>query len=435
MVQEAFLMGAVGSNGLAVDPKPKGRPRGVLDKVVSSTRSLGVHHFAFVRSSLLGLDIDEAFDRYMAWTGGRAEPRNVPRRLAETHQHVLQAGHYMNSTLPPERQITRQLDLLRSVAPQSVQTLPTLEEWMSAEGIDPDMWSEAEALAEYKMAHGIDSPDAIEDARGLADAVRGRVEALNHLQTLLAILPRPVDPLDMWFARPVAVQLRNVGLLTLANLVDFINVYGYRWHEQVKGLGKRRAGRVIAWLRSRADALQLELRATVDEAKTVRALRLGSSPSQLVVPKRFGLVPLEQLELPDELLGRSGVFRSHMPNTLEADDDLQAIRAWLTRYGEKPATARSYRKEIERFVLWCATVQRKSVSSISAIDCKAFRAFMAAVPADWIHPVPVERTDPHWRPFRKQPEPRRRSSRSSSSRRCSKAYAMPATWSQTRCGR
>ena len=167
----------------------------------------------------------------------------------------------------------------------------------------------------------------------------------------------------------------------------------------------------MAWLRAQADelaqedALQLAIRLSVDEPKQARALRLGVEAGRLAVGARFGLVPLEQLALPASLGGADGVFRSHMANSLEASDDLQAITRWLSRYDERASTARSYRKEIERFVLWSTTEQRKAVSSASSLDCQAYRAFLAAVPAHWVHPVPVERTDSDWRPFRGQPSP------------------------------
>ncbi len=43
-----------------------GRPLGAKARVVQDARALGIHHFAFVRSSLLGLDLRDAFNRYMA---------------------------------------------------------------------------------------------------------------------------------------------------------------------------------------------------------------------------------------------------------------------------------------------------------------------------------------------------------------------------------
>jgi hypothetical protein len=358
--------------------RPPGRPPGALGRVIAPSRKLGVHHFAFLRAGFVGVDDADAFDRYLAWGETTSDPRHVQHRRAEILRLVLDAGRRLDPTLPAEQKITRLLSLLREgtgVRPAVV--LPTLDAWMRDEGMDPDLWSEAEALAEYQAAHGIDNQDAIDAAQGLADQARARVGALNHLQTLLALAPTPADAVDAWFARSIAIRLRNAGVRTLDDLANFINVYGHRWHDQLKGFGARRATRVVAWLRAQQDSLQLVIRASVDEPKQVRALRLGVDAGRLVIGPRFGVVPLEQLALPASVNGIDGVLRSHMANALEASDDLQAITRWLSRYDERPATARSYRKEIERFVLWCTTVQRKAVSSANWRGSKQGNTFDA----------------------------------------------------------
>ena len=386
-----------------------GRPRGAQSAVFAQARALGLHHFAFLRAALIGIDLRSAFERYLAWAETNTDLRHIQHRKTELLQEILEAGARLDAARPAQTKITQHLLALRDNAPDArTVELPSLDEWMQAEGMDPDAWSEKDALAEYHAAHGIDNLDeaeAHEARRQDRDPARTRVDALNVLQTLLATLPSATDRLDTWFARSVVKRLRKVGVLTLSDLVAFINVYGHRWHDQVEGFGQRRAVRVVGWLRSQREALQLEIRESVDEPSQVRTLRLGIDAGRLTTPPRFALVPLEQLALPPSLAGAEGVFRSHMANSLEAKDDLQAIQAWLSRYDEKLSTARSYRKEIERFVLWCTTVQRKPVSSASSLDCQAYRAFLAAVPAHWIHPVPVARTDPAWRPFRGQPGP------------------------------
>lgn len=58
-------------------------PPGAKAQVVRDTRSLGIHHFAFVRSSLLGLDLRDAFTRYLAWSDPNSS-RNKRRLLAWT---------------------------------------------------------------------------------------------------------------------------------------------------------------------------------------------------------------------------------------------------------------------------------------------------------------------------------------------------------------
>jgi len=45
-----------------------GRSLGVKARVVQDARALGIIHFAFVRFSLLGLDLRDAFNRYLAWS-------------------------------------------------------------------------------------------------------------------------------------------------------------------------------------------------------------------------------------------------------------------------------------------------------------------------------------------------------------------------------
>ena len=89
-----------------------------------------------------------------------------------------------------------------------------------------------------------------------------------------------------------------------------------------------------------------------------------------------------------------------MANTLGAKNDLEAVSAWLSRYNEKPSTQRSYRKETERFLLWCAQELKKPLSSVNAPDCQKYREFLQAVPATWINDRPCKRTDPRWRAFR-----------------------------------
>ena len=384
--------------------RPRGRPRGSKAVVVrpgADGRALGVHHVAFLRSTLLGLDLRAAFERYLAFGETTTDLRHVEARRKQLLAQIVESGRRLTLARPDDTALARDVDLLKiDAAPAKAVTLPSLDEWVEAEGLDPDMWSEAELLAEYQAAFGLDNVEAIEAAEGAADLVKERVKALNRLAALLTVAPKADDKVDAWFARPVVLRLRNAGVVTLENLYQLVNVYGFRWYGKVKGFGARRAALVVAWLRAQSETVNLALRDGLDEPKSHRALRLGISSSQLVAQPRYGVVPLERLALPSSLLGLDGVFRSHLPNSLEAKDDLQAITGWLSRYDERPATQRSYRKEVERFALWMTSVQKKPVSSASALDCQAYRAFLAAVPAPWVNAAPVERTDPMWRPFR-----------------------------------
>jgi hypothetical protein len=216
----------------APSPRRKpGRPKGSKAQVIQDARALGIHHFAFVRSSILGLDLAESFDRYLAWGESTTDLRHVQHRRDALLKHIIDAGRHLDASLAPHAKITHLLDLLRSDAlAKPAAVLPSLDEWVQSEGMDPDGWSEADLLVEYKAAFGLDNADAIDAAVGLKDPVGERVKALNYLETVLATTASATDRLESWFARPVVKCLRNVGLLTLGDLVRFINVHGYRWH-------------------------------------------------------------------------------------------------------------------------------------------------------------------------------------------------------------
>lgn len=399
----------------APPPARRGRPPGAKAAVVRDQRALGVHHFAFVRSSLLGVDLKDAFARYLAWGEPTTDFRYVQNRRDELLQRIIEAGRHL-STQPGNAGMEQLLDLLRSDAPVKLAVnLPTLDEWVDAEGMDPDMWSQADLLAEYKAAFGLDNADAIEAAEGVKDPVAQRVKALNHMETLLASNPRPDDKLESWFARAVTKCLRNVGLLSLGDLVRFVNLHGYRWATRIKGLGPQRAKQVVAWLRLQFDTVELAITGAVDMPASKRELlRQARGVVQLqedtgrLVHFGCGTVVWRQLvRMQDspELSGANGTFRSHMPNTLGATNDLQAVDLWLRRYDEKPSTLRSYRKEAERFLMFCATELKKPLSSVTSTDCIAFRGFLRAVPSHWIRQGPLVRTDAGWAAFRSQPNP------------------------------
>ena len=82
------------------------------------------------------------------------------------------------------------------MTPKPAVELPSLDDWVEAEGMDPDMWSEADLLAEYKAAFGLDNADAIDAGEGLKDVVAERVRALNFLETVLSVIPAATDRLE-----------------------------------------------------------------------------------------------------------------------------------------------------------------------------------------------------------------------------------------------
>jgi integrase/recombinase XerD len=115
------------------------------------------------------------------------------------------------------------------------------------------------------------------------------------------------------------------------------------------------------------------------------------------------LAPLEQLSLPPELDGSLGTNRAlGARSQIAAQNDVDAIKAWLARFVATKATFDTYRKESERLLLWSTAELRKPLSSLTHEDLLIYRRFLAdPQPAPrWVMTGrKVARADPHWRPF------------------------------------
>ena len=91
---------------------------------------------------------------------------------------------------------------------------------------------------------------------------------------------------------------------------------------------------------------------------------------------------------------------------IDANNDAEAISAFLNEYKDSPATFRSYAKEIERLLLWCIHVGQVNISSIKRDHLLAYQEFLKS-PAPkklWCGScVPRLKKDgslnANWRPF------------------------------------
>ena len=116
------------------------------------------------------------------------------------------------------------------------------------------------------------------------------------------------------------------------------------------------------------------------------------------------LAPLERVIVPSMLDGSAGSNRSTARSAqIAADNDVDAIKAWLARFLDKQTTFDSYRKEAERLLLWSTIQMHKPLSSLTHEDWLVYQAFL-------LDPQPRERwiagegrkfprSHAQWRPF------------------------------------
>lgn len=80
-----------------------------------------------------------------------------------------------------------------------------------------------------------------------------------------------------------------------------------------------------------------------------------------------------------------------------------AIASFLAEWRNSPCTLRSYRKEIERFLLWCELVRQGQPEELTHHDYRDYERFMQAPPEAWCGPKVPRFVDgarnPAWRPF------------------------------------
>ena len=340
-------------------------------------RRLGLAHFAHLRAVAEGLPVEDAAARYLA-----ADTRPAARTM---HAEVVQL---LRATL--RRRGDRRWRLIGLAIATPTGQRPTLEEWADARGLDIGEWGERELIEQYEA-------DCPPDRRA-ARAVRLRERQLALLRELEPVAAEPARPSDLiagWFDEVTAERLKRAGCLRLDELQQRI-ARGGRWYRAVPAMGATKAARVAAYL-----ARLLPTKAEPTPVESYACL-LAPPPAPGGAPASPAVRPL-----PAELDGRAGTNR--VPAAVagvQARHDREAIEAWLVakagvqgQDGYVASTAKSYRLEAERLLLWCIAERRKPLSSMTAEDCAAYKAFLAAIPEAWMSRRRAVRYGPGWTPF------------------------------------
>lgn len=114
--------------------------------------------------------------------------------------------------------------------------------------------------------------------------------------------------------------------------------------------------------------------------------------------------PIELIRLTEGMDGQSGANRAVGGRSqISAQNDIDAIKAWLARFADTPTTFTSYRKEAERLMLWSVIELGKPLSSLTHEDLLVYQRFLGdPQPAGrWVMKTGRKwsRFEPDWRPF------------------------------------
>ncbi len=378
-----------------------------------TTLRLGFHHFAFFRGALENLPLERISDRYLE-TG--LDLRAAKRTLRWIRTELIAAAkRYTHETGVSQSSFQR----LVAINPEKLSPdervvlaeLPDLEEFRAEK--DPGgFYSEAELIEEFQKHYATGDNAAALRIAARNERLRKRFSrALAALETRLATTPLPSDPIDIWLHPTLSLRLMGkvgkdalaTGILTIQDLVDFINIKGNLWHRRLPGFGAGKAKRVISWLQTNKvlPINELALQPYQQIAHRLPALR----------PKQFDIVPIEHLALSARMDGSLGVNRYPGKPKIAATTDREAIESWLALKGSSTHTTRSYRAQAERFLLWALFEREIPLSSLMPEDCAAYVRFLEDLGdpkahwswnrprEDWVGPKSNKRWHPDWKPF------------------------------------
>lgn len=412
----------------------RGRKPGFRLPTFAQLDELTLEDFSFVRGVYNGMEPRDAFLRFYAnihfdAQGVAAVPHglSLAARFKQLESRILAAASSSS-----EQQLQQHANTLAAELPEQASDQAQrrgLEELFAewAHNVPEDMYSESELperFKEYLADNQIEVTVQQSNEVSRATMIERKVKALNHLQTALAYRPRQDAAVSIWLATPVRAALERLQIHTLGQLVRHISASGRNWHRAISRLGHVRARRLQAWLEDHAETLgPIERTAPGWEAHKPLKSRLSAlqrapevavleyqgedgvaSPDAMRIVQRSGIAPLEMLRVPPELDGSQGLYRVAAPNHFGARNDMQAITIWLSTFlrAGKKRTFEAYRREVERFYIWCMQEARVALASVSTAHAIGYQQFLAKIPHAYLGHARVTREDPRWRPWRGQ---------------------------------
>lgn len=339
----------------------------------SSAGRLGRHHFAHLRCVAEGVPVLESALRYLGIEHGH-QARAAHRQTVDAVQAIARKQ---------SKKTWRLIGLTIRAGASGTDQRPTLQEFIEQSSLED--WSEDEALELYEQSFPADRK-SLRNQR-LRDL---QLRLLSELEACSAETPRPEDAVWVWFDDTTAAKLVSAGILNLEDLHRKIQLGG-RWYATLPGVGIGKAERIARHLSmllpQRPSTTQVLFKVAVEGSPYPVAARTDRSFQD---PRTY---PASAPALP-----------SPAPNALiAAGSDVEAIEAWIDVRAVSKQTAKCYRREAHRLLLWLQyEAGGISFSSMRLEDCRRYQRFLEAIPAHWMSKRHLSPGTPGWAPFRGQ---------------------------------
>lgn len=340
----------------------------------SAITRLGKHHFLHLKAVAMGVGIQEAALCY----------------LSIHHGHQSAIAH--RTTVDAVRALARRqgepawrlIGLMIRVDLERPQT-PSMSEFAESRGLED--WSEEDVRQFYLEAYPAQAEMAGSGKTKRRERLRSaQIELLERLEKLSVEPPSAVDPVATWFDPATSKKLVNAGMVTLLDLAERIAVGG-RWFGAMPGVGVKKAQRIEAFVRNLLGDL-LPPQRTFDLSANNLAVTspARNEPAALVAA---------QDRLPYHLTYEADV------GLLAAQNDADAIVEWVEAKAGSAQTARAYRREATRLLLWLREEAAGTMfAEMTASHCKRYMAFLADIPTHWQSRARAQPGAVGWAPFR-----------------------------------
>ncbi|MDO8769163.1 MAG: site-specific integrase [Burkholderiaceae bacterium] len=289
---------------------------------------------------------------------------------------------------------------------------PALADFAAERGLDG--FSEAEVLELFEEAWPADR----RAARGQRLRER-QLALLRRLERLAAETPLASDLVAGWFDDATADKLVAAGIVSLGELGRRIAAGG-RWYRTLPAIGKAKAQRMAHHLATLLPGQSGPARAVFALAATPALFEAPSPYSAPTLSHSTFHSPYPPSSPPgarvlDSGPGRqalAGIAGQRAPgleaaaarpgnSLLQARNDSEAVASWIQARAGSVATARVYRREAMRLLLWLQYECRGArLAQMSVNLCGDYMAFLQNIPAHWISRVRAAPQAPGWAPFR-----------------------------------
>ena len=370
---------------------------------------LGMHHLAYLRAVAEGVPQRQAASRYLGH-----DLRDGAVLLRKSHNAVVDRVRAL-----ARRQGDRRWRLIGLVVKphETGQPVPPVDEWAEALGLDG--FGQAELLALHGEAF---PPDRKTQRNGrLRSQQLALLQALARSDTETAL---PHHRLDAWFAAHLCRSLMANGLLLLSELQALVRAGG-RWWRAIPRIGVGKAERLAQHLEllipgstqpsrhgplaRRGQSLATAIsQGSGDATKQARASAQPALPSPAGALNKVnaagpdtGAVPASTVPNLDQARRADSLGFVLAPEQLATRDlhaDTVAVRAWIRARAGSAATAKAYRRELGRFLLFLDQ-RGLTLSRCLADDCLAYMALLQNVPPEWIGKRTAALDHAAWSPF------------------------------------